>query len=155
MHKDLFSSAALLAVAGAYYIASSRILDTSLSDEVGARGLPTVLAALLALLALGIGFRALALSPAGRRASTPPVADDEPEAAPLRALGLLVIGALYIPIAWIAGYIPAIALLLIMVALYEGARFSWRVIAIAVMGAAFFWLLFIVLLGVSQPQGFY
>ena len=148
--KDLVSGAALLAIALIYYAASSSILDTGLADEIGARGLPTVLAALLALVALAIMLRGLVpAAPDKLHAGK----EEEPEAPPLRALGLLVIGALYIPAANFLGYIPALFLLLLGVALYEGARPGWRVLAIAACGTGFFWLLFVALLGVAQPEG--
>jgi hypothetical protein len=140
-----------LAIAGAYYLASTGIADTTLSDEVGARGLPAVLATLLALVAVASAIRSLLVAPAARNAVA--VDDAEAEASPLRALGLLAIGALYIPVAQVSGYIPAIAALLLAVALYERARPSWRMVVIALAGAAFFWLLFVGLLGVAQPQG--
>ncbi len=148
--KDLASGAALLAIAIIYYAASSSILDTGLADEIGARGLPTVLAALLALVALGIMLRGLVPAAPGK---THAAKEEEPEAPPLRALGLLLIGALYIPAASFLGYIPAVFLLLLGVVLYEGARPSWRVLAVAACGTAFFWLLFVALLGVAQPEG--
>ncbi len=66
---------------------------------------------------------------------------------------MLAIGALYIPAATILGYWPALALLLIGVPLYEGIRLSWRVIAVALGGATFFWVLFGYVLGVQQPEG--
>jgi hypothetical protein len=153
LRKDLIGSIALLAVAGAYYFASTRILDTSLSDEVGARGLPAVLATLLALVAVAGAIRGMLASPAAPNAA--PADEAEEEATPLRAIGLLAIGALYIPVAQIAGYIPAIVALLVAVALYERARPSWRMLVIALLGAGFFWLLFVGLLGVAQPEGMF
>lgn len=149
--QDLIGSLALFLIAAAYYLAAADILDTGLADEIGARGLPTVLAALLALLALLIFLRALVFSGGAKTTDDP---DKEPEATPWRALGLLAIGALYIPASWAIGYVPAIFLLLVAVTLYEGARLSWRVFVIAGSGAAFFWLLFVALLGVAQPPGF-
>jgi Na+-transporting NADH:ubiquinone oxidoreductase subunit NqrB len=53
------------------------------------------------------------------------------------------------------GYVPAIILLIAAVALYEGIRPSWRVLAVAAGGAALFWLLFVVLLGAPQPRGLF
>jgi putative tricarboxylic transport membrane protein len=44
-------------------------------------------------------------------------------------------------------------LLLVAVPLYEGMRFSWRVLAVAAGGAAVFYALFVVVLGVRQPEG--
>jgi hypothetical protein len=148
--KDLLSGTALLAIAIAYYAASFSILDAGLIDDsgVGARGLPTVLAVLLALVALGIMARGVLR----RGASSPADPEKEREAPPPRALGLLLIGILYIPAASFLGYLPALFMVLCAVALYEGARFGWRVFTVAAGGTLFFWLLFVIFLGVAQPQ---
>jgi len=66
---------------------------------------------------------------------------------------LLAIGFAYIGVVGFLGYAITIALLLAAVAWYEGIRMSWRVGAIAIAGAAFFWLLFVRLLEVAQPAG--
>ena len=125
MRKDLIGSIALLGIAAAYYAASTTIFSSTLADEVGADGIPVLLAALLA------------------------------EAPALRALGLLGIGALYILVVQILGYFPTIALLIGAVALYEGMRPSWRLVAVALGGAVFFWLLFVMVLGIRQPTGLF
>jgi hypothetical protein len=146
MRKDLVSSAILLGIAAAYYLMSTGISASTLEDEVGPRGLPNVLAALLAMVALAIGVRALVVAPASAPAK-------EAEAPWPRALGMLAIGALYIPVATVLGYWLALVLLLLAVALYEGMKPSWRMAAVALGGATFFWLLFDIVLGVRQPEG--
>jgi putative tricarboxylic transport membrane protein len=148
--KDLVASAILLVIAISYYLASTSILSTTLEDEVGPRGVPMVLSVLLAAIALGIGARGLAAAPERARA---PAVEKEPEAPWPRALGMLGLGALYIPLASLAGYFVALFLLLVSVALYEGMRPSLRMFAVAVGGAAFFWVLFAEVLGVRQPTG--
>ena len=149
MRKDLIGSAVLFLIAGAYYFASTDIPATSLEDEIGPRGFPTVLATLLALISIALAARAL-LVPAPVQVAAADDKDDE--APPLRALGLIAVGALYIPLAWLFGYVPAIVLLLVGVMAYEGLRPSWRSLSVAALGALFFWLLFVVLLGVAQPE---
>ena len=151
MRKDLVASAGMLLIAAAYYAMSTTIPESTLSDEVGPTGLPTVLAALLALAAIVIGIRALVSVPAVARDD----ADKEAEALWPRAIGMLLIGALYIPVASMVGYAPTLLLLLLAVALYEGMKPSWRMFAVAFGGAAFFWLLFDVVLGVRQPEGLF
>jgi len=146
MRKDLVSSAILLCIATAYYWLGSGIAASTLEDEVGPRGLPNVLAALLAMVALAIGVRALLAAPVA-------VPAKEAEASWPRALGMLTIGALYIPLATVLGYWLALVLLLVAVALYEGMKPSWRIAAVALGGATFFWLLFDIVLGVRQPEG--
>lgn len=148
--KDLLAAAILLAIAGGYGWATLQIPSSTLDDGVGARGFPLVLTAALAVLAIAIAVRALATARVGIRAT-----DDakETEARWPRALGVLAFGALYIPAAAVFGYSLALFLLLVAVPLYEGARFSWRVPAVAAGGAAAFYVLFVVVLGVRQPEG--
>jgi hypothetical protein len=146
MRRDLVCSAILLCVAALYYLATTSIQTSTLEDEIGPRGLPTVLAALLAMVAIVIGVRALIAPSSAARTK-------EVEAHWLRAIGMLAIGALYIPVATVLGYWPALALLLLVVPLYERMKPSWRMFAVAAGGATFFWLLFDVVLGVRQPEG--
>jgi putative tricarboxylic transport membrane protein len=124
-----------------------RIPVSTLGGAVGPHVFPTVLALLLGVLGSSLALRTLF----AKRATAKAAGDREAEATPLRALGLLGIGALYIPAAMILGYLPAIMLLIAAIALYEGAKPSWRIVAIAIGGAIFFWLLFVALLGVGQP----
>ena len=150
MNKDIVSGAILLVAAGAYYWATLQIPDSSLSDEVGAQGLPRILALLLGVLSLLIMVRGLAIARRKQPATVSDV-DEEETASPQRALGFLAIAAGYVLIAPVLGFGPALALLIAAIALYEGMKPSWRVAAVAAGGAAAFWLLFVQLLGVEQP----
>ncbi len=147
MRKELAGSAILLVVAILYYVDSTQIATSTLEDQIGPRALPAALALLLAIVALVIALRAML--------SAPVLAGGERDAeAPWpRALGMLAIGALYIPVASVLGYWPALVLLLIGVPLYEGMKPSRRVAVVALGGATFFWLLFGYVLGVQQPEG--
>jgi hypothetical protein len=147
--KDLLAAAILLSIAGAYGWATLQIPSSTLDDGVGPRGFPLVLTAALAVVAIAIAARALTTARVGTHA------DDatETEARWPRALGVLAFGALYIPAAAVFGYSVALFMLLVAVPLYEGARFSWRVPAVAAGGAAVFYVLFVVVLGVRQPEG--
>ena len=147
MRQEIAGAAGLLVLAIVYVIGASGIPQSTLSDEVGARGLPFVLGVLLALVSLGIMARAAFAS-----AAPPP---DEAEAGSKfpRVLGLLACAALFCGVAWLAGYLVACAITLLAVMLYEGAAPSLRVVAIAVGGAVFFWLTFVYFLGVAQPVG--
>ncbi len=147
MRKDLAGSAILLIVAALYYAASTQIPSSTLEDQVGARALPSVIAALLVVIAVIIAIRAVIAAPL--RVS----GEKDAEAPWPRSLGMLMIGAMYIPAAGVLGYWPALLLLLIVVPLYEGMKWSWRMGAVALGGATFFWLLFNYVLGVQQPEG--
>lgn len=151
MNKDIVSGLILLGLAGAYYWAMRQIPDSSLSDEVGAQGLPLILAVLLAGLALALVLRGLAVS--RRRPLTSEASADDDETAPLpRALGFAAIAAGYVLVAPLVGFAPALALLIAAIAVYEGMRPSWRVAVVATAGAIAFWLLFVQILGVEQPR---
>jgi hypothetical protein len=147
MKKELAGSAILVVVAALYYAASTQIPSSTLEDQIGARALPAALALLLAIVGLAIGLRGLLSAPALAGG------EKDPEAPWPRALGMLVIGAMYIPVASIFGYWPALFLLLIAVPFYEGLKPSWRSLLVALGGATFFWLLFSYVLGVQQPEG--
>ena len=151
MSRDVLSGLFLLAIAAGYYWAALGIPRSSLSDEVGAAGLPTVLAVILAALGLLIVVRGLVI----RRPVAAAADAEEAEAPPRRAFGLLAIGAAYVFVVPYLGYVASIALLIAVVAIYEGLRPSWRLPAIALAGAAFLWVLFVKLLGVQQPPGLF
>lgn len=150
MRKDLVSSLILLGIAVAYYVTSTDIQDSALSDAVGPRGLPNVLTVALVGIALLIAMRSLLAAPAAQVSSEP----EKDAVAPwLRSAGFLAMTALYIPFAEVLGYWPALFLLLIAVPLYEGIRPGWRLFAVAAGGATFFYVLFDLVLGVRQPPG--
>ncbi|WP_102959755.1 tripartite tricarboxylate transporter TctB family protein [Mangrovicella endophytica] len=155
MNKDLASGLLLLALAGGYFWAAETIPNSMLDDAFGPRGLPVVLAGLLAFLALILVLRGVA---GLRTVTADAVANDEeddgePDAALPRALGFLLIGAAYVvALPWL-GYPVSIALLIASIALYERARRDWRLPAAAIFGGVLFWLLFNKLLGVAQPSG--
>jgi hypothetical protein len=156
--KDLAGGVAVLLIAGLYYWATGNIAESSLSDDVGAGGLPRILAIVLAGLGVVLTLRAIqagALVPAGKVAAPPTPDDDDQEAgSPLRrALGFLAFGAAYIVLVPVIGYLPAVALLIGSVALYEGAPRNWKTVAIALGGALLYWAIFVKLLGVRQPSG--
>jgi hypothetical protein len=147
--KDLIAAAILLLIAGAYFLATLPIPSSTLDDGVGPRGFPLALTVALVVFAVAIAVRAAVTVPATRGADENP----EAEARWPRALGLLALGALYIPAAVVLGYPLALFLLLVAVALYEGKRFTWRMAAVAAGGAAFFYVLFEIVLRVRQPEG--
>ena len=148
--KDLLAAAILLLIAGAYYWATLQIPSSTLDDGVGPRGFPLVLTVALVAIAMAIAVRALTTARAGTRAHGD---GNEPEARWPRALGLLTLGALYVPLSSILGYPLALFMLLVAVPPYEGMRFSWRVPAVAAGGSVFFYILFELVLGVRQPEG--
>jgi len=153
MQKDLLSGAALLVVATIYYTWSGQIADSTLSDEVGAAGLPHALAVVLAILGVLLIGRTL-LAARAQRAAASGASDDEHDNAGLpRAIGFLLFGAAYVALLPFVGYVVATALLIGGVAVYEGAPRNWVVPAAAIGGGIFYWAVFVKLLGVHQPMG--
>lgn len=149
MNRDVAAGLGLLALAGLYLAGTLQIQGSSLSDEIGADGVPLILAGLLAVLAVLLAVRGWW---SGRAAGVTRVPGED--GAPLRrVLGFLGLAALYGPVAYALGYLGGLVFLIAAIALYEGARPSWRLVAVALGGAAFFWLMFVWLLGVAQPHG--
>lgn len=155
MTKDLLSGVVLLAVAGTYYAWSTQIADSTLSDEIGAGGLPQVLSVILAILGLClIGRTLIAARLSHAKAGDAADNDEDDRNAPLpRAVGFLLFGAAYIFLLPFLGYIISTALLIGAIALYEGAPRTWVVAAAAIGGGIFYWAIFVKLLGVNQPMG--
>ena len=151
MNKDLLSGLVLLAIAGLYYWATGLIADSTLSDEVGAGGLPGALAYALAGLATLLIVRSFALA----RAARAPRSEEDlrQDGRPLRAIGLLLFGAAYVLLIPWLGYVVSVALLIAGIALYEGARRNWVLPAVAIGGALVYWAIFVKLLGVNQHAG--
>ena len=154
MNRDFVCGLALLALALGYFALTAEIQFSQLADDVGADGLPRVYAGVLATLGLALaGFNL------PRRAARPAAANDNtaPHSRELlqlrRALGVLGIGVLYVLLAPWIGYAPAIALVIVGTAVYQGAAFGWRLAAIGAGGALFLWLVFVVLLHIRQPAG--
>lgn len=155
MNKDVISGLALLVFDAFYFWATQKIPTSMLDDAFGARGLPHILAALLAVLGVTIALRGFLESRRTVSALTADeTADDDDHEAPLpRAVGLLLISVGYMLIMPIVGYLLAIALMIAAIALYEGAARDWRIPAAALFGGALFWLVFNYVLGVGQPSG--
>ena len=146
--RDITGGLALCALALAYLWGATLIPQSTLSDEVGARGLPFALGFLLALVGAAIASKAWLSRNAAHREER-----GEGQASLRRALGLLACIALYVLVAWLVGYIIASAVLLLAVSLYEGAPFNLRTFGVAGAGAIVFWLIFVKFLNVEQPIG--
>src|SRR5215210_4859884 len=86
MNTDLLSGLVLLLIAGLYYLGTGSIADSTLSDEVGAAGLPLVLSVALAGLGVLLVLRSLLAERQAERAKKD--VDDRDDARPVRAVGL-------------------------------------------------------------------
>jgi putative tricarboxylic transport membrane protein len=134
----------LLVVAAAYYLAAQALPESQLADAVGAAGLPKAYAAVLAVLAIVL------LAGSWRsRADAPAI----PLGTLRRVGGVLMIGVAYLLIVPWVGYPLAVAGLIIGTTFYQGGRLDGRVATVGILGALVPWLVFVQLLGVSQPPG--
>jgi hypothetical protein len=144
----------MLAVAGGYYAAATLIPESQLADAIGPQGLPKTYAVVLALLSFVLIGQSL-----WRLRKDPPYVPGEESAYSPRVLGrvggMLLIGVVYIIAAPWIGYVPALAALIMVTTYYQGGVINRHVAIVSVSGAVFFWLLFVFLLGIPQPAGFW
>jgi putative tricarboxylic transport membrane protein len=153
--KDFALGCLMLALAGAYYAGALLIPESQLADAIGPQGLPKSYAVVLALLSLVlIGQSLVRRAPQAQAEVTPEESSHSPRAL-WRVGGMLLIGVVYIVAAPWIGYIPALAALIMVTTYYQGGLINRRVALVSVSGAVFFWLLFVVLLGIPQPAGFW
>lgn len=153
--QDVAIGAVMLCVAALFWWEADKIRISPLDGPVGAAGLPKTLAWALGVLAVILIVRSLALAALARRnmvaVDTPRVSIDwRPH---MRAIGMLAIGVGYLLIVDHVGYVVAVALLLLVVSLYIGARASLRTFLFAGLGAVFFYFLFVMFLGIPLPAG--
>jgi putative tricarboxylic transport membrane protein len=139
---DLWIGLAVMALAGIYYAAALGISDSLLSDEVGAAGLPKLLAVALALAGALIALRSQTMG--GLRVTV---------AVTARALGLVAMLAAYIVLLPLAGYPLTLAALIAGMALLGGARPNLSLAAISIAAGAGFWLVFAGLFHIRMPAG--
>lgn len=142
----------MLALAILVYAGAGGIGSSYMADPIGPQGLPKTLAVMLGGLAVLLIARSL-YGLWERRAEASERTPPETWRRHLLALGMLAIGAGYVLLAETIGYLAGIALVILVTTLYQGARRSWRAPAIAVGGAVSFWLLFVVVLNIGQPEG--
>lgn len=152
MARDLTCSAVLLAIAGMYYAFASRISSSALSDEVGADGLPLTYAALLAALGAALGIKTLIAHFTRARVAPGQRKGPAPSHVLKRAAGTLAIGGLYVAVVNLLGYWLSLLLLLPAMAAYQGEPLGKRLIAVALLGATAFWLIFVWLLDIPLPS---
>ena len=160
---DIVCGLFALALAGAYYAAAVALPTSFLSDEVGADGLPKLLAialgflGILAIVRAALPGNAIAAGPIAETNAMP--AAGSRSAAPvgiavhIRALGMLMLGVLYALLAPWLGYLVATIALLFLVAAYSGQKPSLRLAAISGTGGLVLWVAFAKLLGMAMPAG--
>lgn len=149
VRRDLVCAALGLALAAAYYTAADALPRSLLADDVGADGVPKLLAVALAALSALLGARGLL----GGKRATRAGGGEVGLSRHLRALGVAALGAAFVALAPYLGYPLALGLLLLGATLYYGAAPAPRVVLYAVAAAGVLWLVFARVLGVSMPAG--
>jgi hypothetical protein len=166
-YRDTYVGIGLLLFSGLYWLGAAAIRVSPLEGSVGAAGLPKALAVVLAILSLYlIGRNLLAVRAKAENQSRPEVPattmqdkDLHGEERPftfrhhLRAIAMLAFGAGYVLILPELGYAVSVTLLLAGVAYFLGLRSLPKMALFAVLGGAFFFLLFVVVLKIPLPEG--
>ncbi len=156
MRGNLITGIVLLVFAVVFWLGADAIPKSRLGGTVGADGLPKMLAITLGVLSTGLIAQTLLMM----KAAGPAVrAESEHKTnnwgLHLRALGMILIGAGYLLVVPYLGYLVSIGLLLLTVALYNGKRPSLGLVLFAALGSVVFYLLFVRLLDVPLPAGFW
>ncbi len=155
MNKDVVFGSATLAISAIYYSRATAIPTSQLADAIGPQGLPKAYAILLAALSLMVIGGSVARRGDAQPREAAAAARRAPRPVLWRVAGMLAIGALYILLAPWLGYTLSIAGLILATTYYQGGSINRRVAIVAASGALFFWLLFVVLMRIPQPRGWW
>ncbi|MDA1185898.1 MAG: tripartite tricarboxylate transporter TctB family protein [Acidobacteria bacterium] len=166
MHRDLALGGTMLALSAGYYWMAAAIPTSQLADAVGPQGLPRVYALLLGVVSLALIVTALRkrtqmpttpgasdARPTDSAGSRPPVI--RPTSPLWRVAGMLAIGVVYILVAPWLGYLFSIAAVILATVYYQGGALGRQAGAVALSGGIVLWLLFVVLMRVAQPPGWW
>jgi putative tricarboxylic transport membrane protein len=153
--RDFAFGGAAFALAVGYYLLAAAIPSSQLSDAVGPQGLPKMYAAVLAGLAILLMIRSVRRRPAPPRSMSAAEPGPDPRSQLWRVAGLLGIGFVYVAVVPALGYLVSIAALIAVTTYYQGGVVNRHVVAVALSGAVFLWLIFVVLLGIPQPPGWW
>lgn len=153
--RDFVGGVASIAIGAVYLYFAYQLRTSALDDSMGPGGLPRIYGWLLVGLGVVLTIQSVfarCMSVAGGVTAEKGEWEGQGRKI-LFAAGLLAIGIGYIFVVETLGYLLSIALLLLVTALYLGAGNRGRVLAVAVLGAVFLWVMFVVVLGVRMPSG--
>lgn len=165
--RDVWLGLGGIAFAGAYWWKAARIPISPLDGAVNAAAIPIALAYAMILFCIIMILRAIAVEwmfvRAAKAARTGTAAQRPKEAGAyyfssrehLRAAGVIVIGIVYLLLLPRLGYIPSIAALFFAMSVYMGAKVGAYTAALAAGIAVFFYVLFVQILGIPLPSGFW
>ncbi len=159
MNKDFGFACAALAFAVGYYLMADAIPTSLLSDAVGPGGLPKAYGVVLGGLALILLAQALITWRRSSAVAPRAAADSQgdrvhvPRVQLIRVGGMLAIGVIYVLVVPWLGYIVSLTGLITATCYYQGGAVTRQLGLVALAGALFFWLLFVVVLRIPQPPG--
>ncbi|MBT5032717.1 MAG: tripartite tricarboxylate transporter TctB family protein [Proteobacteria bacterium] len=151
--RDFVGGLAAVVTGSLYFFLSLNLRSSALADSVGPAGLPKILGGLMISLGLILCAQALYRSIKSNRLETNEWHGQGRRI--LRAFGLLCLGVGYLLLVKTLGYALSIAILLALVAVYQGASANWHLAAIASVGAGTLWAIFVLLLDVPMPSGIF
>lgn len=161
MLKNLVCGVLTLIAAGIYITAANQLPVSLLSDGVGASGFPLLIG--WTLLCLSVLLIAQTLI--STRVAAPPATDVQPDetglddvwAHPKRTLTgavvLMIIAASFVIALPVLGYLISIAFLIAATAAYISKAASRQIVVVALGGAVFLYVLFVLFLGIAMPAG--
>lgn len=165
IHRDVWIGLGTIVFSLLYWLAADDIPISPLDGQVNAAMIPKTLAWAMVLFCLLLIGRALLVEwffvSAARKAGGPVEREVDEEAKSftkaehLKAFGILVIGIGYLLILPILGYILSMALLIFVVSVYIGAKAGWYSAGVGVVLAVCYYLLFVRLLSIPLPSGFW
>lgn len=163
--RDVWIGLAAFALGAWYWRAAGDIPISPLDGIVNASALPRILAIAMMLFSVLLILRALLveymfLAAARKRvdglARRPEVEGHAfTPRQHVKAAGIVCIGIVYLLVLPWLGYIPSVILLMLAVSVYIGARAGLYTLGVAVAIAVAFYLLFVRLLGIPLPAGFW
>ncbi|HVH28312.1 MAG TPA: tripartite tricarboxylate transporter TctB family protein [Vicinamibacterales bacterium] len=153
MQRDLAFGTAALALSIGYYWMARLIPESQLADSIGPQGLPTTYAILLGALALILIVRSLTVTVRQKLDTAVGIKADTETSRARRATGTLIIGILYIVVVPWLGYLLSLAGLIFATTRYQGGAVNRQAAIVAVSGAVFCWVLFVLLMRIAQPPG--
>jgi putative tricarboxylic transport membrane protein len=165
MARDAVIGLVLIGLAVVVWLGAEGLPKSPLGGQIGADGFPKLLAGSLGVLALVLIGQTLLVGRRGgsRRAASVPPPSAQPASPSAvngwrphrRAAGMLAIGVVYLAVLSTLGFVFSTVLLLLAVALYSGRALSLQLLVIAAAGSAILYLLFVILLDVPLPPGFW
>lgn len=158
IYKDIVGAAIALALVAGYYSAASVIPKSSLiGDGIGADTIPrglAIIASSLCLILLLNSVRQLIFKQYENAEKASPEERAAEVKKHLRAAGMLLIGVVYLLSFTVIGWAPAIFLLLLATAIYNGRSMSWPLVGFATVVTTTLFCLFALILGIPMPLGF-